>query len=91
MSLLRTLALDFQTLFPATHKGQERFRWLLLTLQAILVPIQRLAHLQSAARHRDAVRCVDRPVALLHLHGLGEAALGAAVGEPLAANPQPLE
>jgi hypothetical protein len=39
MSILRTLANDFQNLFPATGKGQERFRWFLLTLQAILVPI----------------------------------------------------
>jgi hypothetical protein len=39
MTILRTLANDFQTLFPATDKGQERLRWFILTLQAILVPI----------------------------------------------------
>jgi hypothetical protein len=39
MPILPTLARDFQFLFPLTDKGQERFRWFLLTLQAILVPI----------------------------------------------------
>jgi hypothetical protein len=39
MSILRTLARDFQFLFPLNSHGQERFRWFLLTLQAILVPI----------------------------------------------------
>ena len=39
MSILRTLARDFQFLFPLTDHGQERFRWFVLTLQAILVPI----------------------------------------------------
>jgi len=39
MPILRTLATQFQTLFPATDSGQERFRWFILTLQAILIPI----------------------------------------------------
>jgi hypothetical protein len=39
MTILRTLAREFQFLFPLTEHGQERFRWFLLTLQAILVPI----------------------------------------------------
>ena len=39
MTILRTLARDFQFLFPLTEKGQERFHWFVLTLQAILVPI----------------------------------------------------
>ena len=40
MSILRTLARDLQFLFPLTDHGQERFRWFVLTLQAILVPIE---------------------------------------------------
>jgi hypothetical protein len=39
MSILRNLAGDFQFLFPLTDHGEERFRWFVLTLQAILVPI----------------------------------------------------
>ena len=39
MSILPALATQFQSLFPATDSGQERGRWFLLTLQAILVPI----------------------------------------------------
>jgi len=39
MSSLPTLARDFQFLFPLTEHGQERFRWFVLTLQAILVPV----------------------------------------------------
>ena len=39
MTILRTLAREFQCLFPLTENGQEHFRWLVLTLQAILVPI----------------------------------------------------
>jgi hypothetical protein len=39
MSILRTLARDFQFLFPLTKHGQERFHWFVPTLQAILVPI----------------------------------------------------
>ena len=39
MSILPTLASQFQSLFPATRNGQERARWFILTLQAILVPI----------------------------------------------------
>ena len=39
MSILRTLARDFQCLSPLTDNGQERFHWLVVTLKAILVPI----------------------------------------------------
>ena len=39
MSILPTLARDFQFLFPLTDHGQERFHWFVLTLKAILVPI----------------------------------------------------
>jgi hypothetical protein len=39
MNSLRSLAQEFQFLFPLTKSGQERFRWFVLTLQAILVPI----------------------------------------------------
>jgi hypothetical protein len=39
MSILPALATQFQSLFPVTDSGQERGRWFLLTLQAILVPI----------------------------------------------------
>jgi hypothetical protein len=39
MSILPSLARDFQFLFPRTIRGQERFHWFLLTLKAILVPI----------------------------------------------------
>ena len=49
----------------------------------------RFAHLQSAARHRDAVRGEHRGVALLHLHGLGEAAVGVGVGGTVAGDSQP--
>jgi hypothetical protein len=52
MSILRTLANDFQTLFPATDKGQERFRWFVLTLQAILVPI-------TASRTSNLLRAIE--------------------------------
>ena len=49
----------------------------------------RLAHFEFAAGHRDAVRSAHRAVALLHLHGLGEAALGRCVGGAVAGDPQP--
>jgi len=39
MSILSILAQDFQLLFPRSASGQERCRWFVLTLQAILVPI----------------------------------------------------
>jgi hypothetical protein len=52
MFILRTLADDFQALFPATDKGQERFRWFLLTLQAILVPI-------TASRTSNLLRAIE--------------------------------
>jgi hypothetical protein len=52
MSILRILANDFQTLFPATDKGQERFRWFILTLQAILVPI-------TASRTSNLLRAIE--------------------------------
>jgi len=52
MSILRTLANDFQTLFPATSKGHERWRWFILTLQAILVPI-------TASRTSNLLRAIE--------------------------------
>ena len=52
MSMLRTLAVDFQALFAATEKGQERLRWLLLTLQAIIVPI-------TASRTSNLLRAIE--------------------------------
>jgi hypothetical protein len=39
MPISRAIARDFQFLFPLTDNGQERFRWFVLTLKAILVPI----------------------------------------------------
>ena len=39
MAILNPLVREFQFLFPLNTHGQERFRWFLLTLQAILVPI----------------------------------------------------
>jgi hypothetical protein len=39
MPILPALATQFQCVFPATDIGQERWRWFVLTLQAILVPI----------------------------------------------------
>jgi hypothetical protein len=51
----------------------------------------RLAHFESAAGDCYLVRCDDRPVALLHLHGVGEAALGAVLGDALARDPEPVD
>lgn len=39
MPILPILARNFQSLFPLTDHGQERFGWFVLTLQAIVVPI----------------------------------------------------
>jgi hypothetical protein len=39
LPILPVLATQFQALFPATEHGQQRGRWFILTLQAILVPI----------------------------------------------------
>jgi len=38
-------------LFPATNNGQERFRWFILTLQAILLPI-------TASRTSNLLRAI---------------------------------
>ena len=51
MSILPTLASQFQSLFPATRNGQERGRWFILTLQAILVPI-------TASRTSNLLRAI---------------------------------
>jgi hypothetical protein len=51
MSILPTLASQFQSLFPATRNGQERARWFILTLQAILVPI-------TASRTSNLLRAI---------------------------------
>ena len=47
MPILPALATQFQGLFPSSNHGQERARWFLLTLQAILLPItaSRTSHL----------------------------------------------
>jgi hypothetical protein len=39
MLILPALAVQFQSLFPSSDHGQERARWFILTLQAILLPI----------------------------------------------------
>ena len=39
MPILPALATQFQSLFPNSKHGQERARWFMLTLQAILLPI----------------------------------------------------
>lgn len=52
MSILHTLGDELQTLFPATENGQERARWFLLTLQAILVPI-------TASRTSNLLRAIE--------------------------------
>jgi hypothetical protein len=39
MPILPALAVQFQSLFPSSDHGQERARWFILTLQAILLPI----------------------------------------------------
>ncbi len=52
MPILRTLANDFQALFPRNDKGEERFRWLILTLQAIIVPI-------TASRTSNLLRAIE--------------------------------
>jgi hypothetical protein len=51
MSILRTLVRDVQFLFPLTNHGHERFRWFILTLQAILVPV-------TAARTSNLLRTI---------------------------------
>ena len=58
MTILRTLAREFQCLFPRTENGQERLRWFVLTLQAILVPItsSRTSNLRRAIATLFGVR-----------------------------------
>jgi hypothetical protein len=51
MPILPALATQFQGLFPATVRGQERWRWFLLTLQAIPVPI-------TASRTSNLLRAI---------------------------------
>jgi len=51
MPILPALATKLQCLFPATDKGQERWRWFMLTLQAILVPI-------TASRTSNLLRAI---------------------------------
>ena len=51
MPILPALASQFQSLFPATRNGQERARWFILTLQAILVPI-------TASRTSNLLRAI---------------------------------
>ena len=51
MPILPALATQLQCLFPGTDKGQERWRWFMLTLQAILVPI-------TASRTSNLLRAI---------------------------------
>ena len=51
MPILPALATQFQSLFPASDSGQERWRWFMLTLQAILVPI-------TASRTSNLLRAI---------------------------------
>ena len=51
MPILPALATQFQSLFPATDHGEERWRWFMLTLQAILVPI-------TASRTSNLLRAI---------------------------------
>jgi hypothetical protein len=51
MPILPALATQFQSLFPATDGGRERWRWCVLTLQAILVPI-------TASRTSNLLRAI---------------------------------
>jgi hypothetical protein len=71
MSILRTLTQDFQALFAATEKGQERLHWLLLTLQAIIVPI-------TASRTSNLLRAIETlfGVAIPEWRGCGSACGG---------------
>jgi len=52
MAILRILGQAFQTLFPATDNGRERWRWFLLTLQAMIVPI-------TASRTSNLLRAIE--------------------------------
>jgi hypothetical protein len=67
MSILPALATQFQSLFPATDSGQERGRWFLLTLQAILVPItaSRTSNLLRAGNQGSVLDFTPQPPALL--------------------------
>ena len=60
MPILPALAIQSQCLFPATENGEERWRWFMLTVQAILVPI-------TASRTSNLLRaCVFRPNPATH-------------------------
>ena len=57
MPILPALAIQSQCLFPATENGEERWRWFMLTVQAILVPVS-YTHLFVKTRvimYRDEV------------------------------------
>jgi len=51
MSILHAAVKDLQLCFPPSSSGQERFRWFLLTLQAIIVPI-------TISRTSNLLRCI---------------------------------
>lgn len=51
MSIIPALATQFQSLYPATVGGHERWWWFVLTLQAILVPI-------TASRNSNLLRAI---------------------------------
>ena len=50
--ILRAVANDIQSLFPDTGSGQERVRWFILTLKAIIVPI-------TASRTSNLLRAIE--------------------------------
>jgi hypothetical protein len=75
---------------PTHRQGPRALSLVLANAQGDPRSDHRLAHLQSAACHRDLVRSQHCPMALLHLHGLGEAAVGRCVGSAMARDPKPL-
>lgn len=52
MTILSDLTAQFKALFPDTENGEERFRWFVLTLQAILVPV-------TASRTSNLLRSIE--------------------------------
>ena len=97
MPILPALAAQLQCLFPATDKGQERWRWFMLTLQAILVPItaSRTSNLLRAITTLFGVQIGQSPyyafMASVKLHWTGVwEVLWRAIPDPLTAGRIPL-
>jgi hypothetical protein len=88
MLILPALAPQFQCVFPATgHRPRSR------TLALVSADPagdpgtdHRLADFEPAARHCDLVWRGHCPIALLHLYGVSEAALGGGLGGPRCMN-----